>query len=274
MCLAAPCFRPLVLMIVLTDSASNRVDTQQWNQKDVGRAIVESGLARRDLTITTKIGGCSGEFLGSDSALAQHRTNLDELGVAYLDLELIHWPGPFQNSTVNPAALRQQTWRAMLQIQAKGTAGGALAVGVSNFLPHHLKDLEAASLPLPAVNQVEFSPFVWDSALLSYCHSKGITLMAYSPLHKNGDVLRHPAIRSAANAHGVSTSKVTLRWITQKGVPLISVLASKPKHQAEDLEASRSTFELSDAQMAAIDSIQKDAAHAPRAWGGDPNEIP
>ena len=57
-------------------------------------------------------------------------------------------------------------------------------------------------------------------------------------------------------------------------MPLISVLASKPKHQAEDLEASRSTFELSDAQMAAIDSIQKDAAHAPRAWGGDPNEIP
>ena len=96
--------------------------------------------------------------------------------------------------------------------------------------------------------------------------------MAYSPLHKNGDVLRHPAIRSAANAHGVSTSKVTLRWITQKGVPLISVLASKPKHQAKT-EASRSTFELSDAQMAAIDSI-RDAAHAPRAWGGDPNEIP
>ena len=91
----------------------------------------------------------------------------------------------------------------MLQIQAKGTAGGALAVGVSNFLPHHLKDLEAASLPLPAVNQVEFSPFVWDSALPSYCHSKGITLMAYSPLHKNGDVLRHPAIRSAANARGL-----------------------------------------------------------------------
>ena len=80
MCLAAPCFRPLVLMIVLTDSASNRVDTQQWNQKDVGRAIVESGLARRDLTITTKIGGCSGEFLGFDSALASTAPTWMSLG--------------------------------------------------------------------------------------------------------------------------------------------------------------------------------------------------
>ena len=246
------------------------------NEKDVGRAIVASGIARAELTITTKIGGCEGEALGFENALTQHRINLHDLGIAYLDLELIHWPGTFGKATAggrDPAALRQETWRAMLQIQANGTKGGTLAVGVSNFLPRHLKDLEAASLPSPAVNQVEFSAFVWDSALLDYCKSKRITLFAYSPLYKSGSLLRQAAIEKAASAHRTSPTKVALRWILQKGVHLISVRSGNPEHQAHNLEASRPTFELSGAEMAAIDAI-KDACQGCRAWGGDPNEIP
>ena len=146
-------------------------------------------------------------------------------------------------------------------------------MGVSNFLPRHSRDLEAAALPLPAVNQIEFSAFVWDAAVLSYCKAKGIALFAYSPLYKNGELLRQAAITSAASTHGVSPAQVALRWIQQKGAQLISVRSSKPEHQADDLAASHSSFQLSDAEVAAIDTI-KDGCQGCRAWGGDPNQIP
>ena len=243
----------------------------------VGRALRASGVPRSDVFITSKVGGCMGESLGFEPALAAHADNLKKLNTTYVDLLLVHWPGPFPSVAndaatldateyrADPARLRQETWRALHLIKERGQA---LQIGVANFQPSHIGDLSAArgGMRLPTINQVEFSAFFRDDELHRYCAERNIHLAAYSPLNtpdkpepRRPTMLDEPAIVRAARAHGVTPAQVALRYVHQKGLP-IAVRSKDPRHQADNLRAVAPAgrgggFTLSASEMAEIGRI-------------------
>jgi diketogulonate reductase-like aldo/keto reductase len=208
------------------------------NEEAVGEAIRESGLRREDVFVTTKLWN---DDQGYDSALRACETSLEKLGLDYLDLYLIHWPA---------TAKRHESWRAMGQLLSDGKIKAA---GVSNFTVEHLQDLMHHSELLPAVNQVEFHPFIYEQqkALLKYCADQGILIEAYSPLNrlsKNPP----PAVSAIAKQHGQSPQQVVLRWCIQHGtLPLPR--STNPGHMRSNFDIF--DFKLSGADMKAINSL-------------------
>lgn len=166
------------------------------NESDVGAAIRESGIKREDVFVTTKL--WNGDQ-GNETALNAFDQSLKRLGLKYLDLYLIHWP--VQNT-------RTQSWKALVQLLRDGKSR---SIGVSNYTIHHLTELLESSSVVPAVNQVEFSPFLYQKELLDYCEKHKIQLEAYSPLTQ-GDKLNHPTLRQIGKSHGKTSAQVMLRW--------------------------------------------------------------
>ena len=167
------------------------------NEKGVGAAIAAAGIPRADLFVTTKLWN---QDQGYESGLAAIDESLANLGLDYVDLYLIHWP---QTDT------RADAWKAMQEIHASGKAK---AVGVSNYTIRHLEELLASSELVPAVNQVEFHPYIYEQQkeLLAYCKQKGIVVEAYSPLARHSrDV--DERIAKIAEQHGKTASQVILR---------------------------------------------------------------
>jgi diketogulonate reductase-like aldo/keto reductase len=145
------------------------------NEQGVGSAIAKSKIPREEIFLTTKLWN---EDQGYESALKAVDGSLSRLNVAYVDLYLIHWPTT--NLTVGENR-RQETWKAMEEILHSGKAK---AIGVSNFTITHLEEMKAyANIP-PAINQVEFHPFLFQKDLLDYCQKSNIALEAYSPLSR------------------------------------------------------------------------------------------
>jgi diketogulonate reductase-like aldo/keto reductase len=208
------------------------------NEKGVGQAVRESGIAREELFITTKL--WNGDQ-GYDKALKAFDKSLGRLGMDYVDLYLMHWPVPDK---------RQESWRAMEEMYKSGRAR---AIGVSNFLVRHLEELAAASNTVPAVNQVEFHPFLYEDliSLLDYCKQKGIVFEAYSPL-AHGKVTDVTVLPAIAKKHGKSTAQIILRWCLQHGtVPLPK--STNPEHIKQNLEVF--DFELTPAEMEQINDL-------------------
>ena len=172
------------------------------NEEDVGRAVRESGIARGDVFVVTKLWNAD---QGYKSALKAFDRSLNRLGLDYVDLYLIHWPEPGK---------RGDSWRALVELQRQGRAR---SIGVSNYTIAHLQELVRDSDVVPANNQVEFNPFLYQKKLLDYCTANGITLTAYCPL-THGDKLDHPAIAAIAKRHGKTGAQVLLRWALQHGV--------------------------------------------------------
>jgi 2,5-diketo-D-gluconate reductase A len=173
------------------------------NESEVGRAVADSGLPREDVFITTKL----------PPSLAGHerstlRDSLRALGTGYVDLWLIHWP---PRGRAAPA-----TWREFL---AARDAGLARAVGVSNYDTVQLDELAAVTGELPAINQTEWAPSLYDEAVDADHRERGVVLEGYSAL-KNTN-LRHPVLTEIAAAHGVSPAQVVLRWHVDHGVVVI-----------------------------------------------------
>jgi methylglyoxal/glyoxal reductase len=166
------------------------------NEEDVGAAIRESGVPRSEVFVTTKLWNSDH---GYDRTLRACDESIARLGVDRLDLYLVHWP---------VEGLRHETWRAMERILADGKAR---AIGVSNYMIRHLDELLARAKVVPAVNQVELSPFLYPQDLVRYCEDKGIVLEAYSPLTR-GLRLTHPAIVAVAEKHRKSAAQVLIRW--------------------------------------------------------------
>src|SRR5512140_3730825 len=134
------------------------------NEADVGAAIRESGLPRAEVFVTTKLWNADH---GHDKALRAIDESLESLGMEQVDLYLVHWP---------VEGLRQDTWRALEKVLADGKAR---AIGVSNYTVRHLDEVLARAKEPPAVNQVEFNPFLHQRALLDHCREHGIQLEAY-----------------------------------------------------------------------------------------------
>lgn len=216
------------------------IDTAAYyeNEADVGRALKASGLTRDAVFITTKVWNSDQGFDQTLKAFDRSRRNL---GIDVVDLYLIHWPvrGKYR-----------ETWKALEKLLAEGKVR---AIGVSNFLVHHLEDLMQSSPIVPAVNQVEFHPFLFQKDLLSFDVRNHIQHEAWSPLTRARS-LDNPVIADIAKKHGKTSAQVMLRWDLQIGV----VTIPKSVHRERILENSRIfDFELDTEEMAPISGLDK-----------------
>ncbi len=208
------------------------------NEEEVGKAIRASGIAREDIFITTKLWNSDH---GYENALQAFDESLKNLDIDYIDLFLIHWP---------VEGLRAETWRAFEELYS----GDRLrAIGVSNYLTRHLEDLLDIAQTPPAVNQVEFSPFLYQKDLLEFCRKRDIWLEAYSPLTK-GRKLDDPELQSIAARYDKSTAQILIRWALQHHI----ITIPKSAHHARIEEnAQVFDFQISDEDMQAMDSMNE-----------------
>ncbi|WP_250291320.1 aldo/keto reductase [Streptomyces atroolivaceus] len=210
------------------------------NEAGVGRALAESGLAREEFFVTTKLWNAD---QGHDSTLAAFDASLAKLGLDHVDLYLIHWPTPARDLYVD-------TWRALEKLLADGRIRAA---GVSNFQPAHLRRLREESSLVPAVNQIELHPGLQQSELRAVHAESGIATEAWSPLAQ-GALLDDEVIVSLAGRHGKTPAQVVLRWHLQLGNVVIpkSVTPARIRQNIDVFD-----FELSDTDMGAIAGLDR-----------------
>jgi diketogulonate reductase-like aldo/keto reductase len=212
------------------------IDTAQayGNEASVGRALRESGIARAELFITTKF------HPGRRDPLREAAHSIERLGVDYVDLYIIHWPGG------------GATW-AWPGMQAARARDYARAIGVSNFDAGELDQVMAGATVAPVVDQVQFNPSVYRRALLDACAQRGVALEAYSPLG-TGRQLHDPVVAAVADRVGRSPAQVLLRWCVQRGIPVVA----KSTHRDRIAEnAQIFDFELSARDMAELDALDR-----------------
>ena len=220
------------------------------NEKDVGAGLRDSGVAREQVFVTTKLWN---DDQGFDSALRAFDASLGRLGLEYLDLYLLHWP---------VAGHRLDSWRALERIHAEKRAR---AIGVSNFMPAHLEELLARAQVVPAVNQIEVHPFLQHRETRALCAQRGIVVEAYSPL-THGRRLGHPVVKSVAAQVGRSPAQVLIRWAIQHDM----VVLPKSSREARIKEnAAVFDFTLDAAAMQALDDCEEGLA-----TGWDPRTEP
>ena len=216
------------------------IDTAELygNESDVGRALRESGIRREDVFITTKVWN---SHQGYDSTLYACEGSLGRLGLSYADLYLIHWP---------VQGLGDETWRAMIKLLHEGKAR---AIGVSNYSIRELNELLDKSDIIPAVNQVEFHPFLYQEELLTFCKNNNIQLEAYSPLTR-GKRLNHPSVVEMAKKYDKTPSQILIRWSLQHDV----IVIPKSIHEARIKENSQVfDFQLEPNDMKLLDSLNE-----------------
>lgn len=220
------------------------------NEQDVGDALRESGIDRREVFVTTKLWN---DDQGYDQALRACEASLKRLGFDYVDLYLLHWPVP---------AKRLDSWRALERLLKEGRVR---SIGVSNFMPHHLEELFAHSEVTPAVNQIEVHPFLQRRETRALCTRHGIVVEAYSPLTR-GYRLDHPVVGAIAKESGKTPAQVLLRWGLQHDM----VVLPKSVHRARIAEnAAVFDFKLTSDQMARLDALEEGLA-----TGWDPTDAP
>lgn len=179
------------------------------NEASVGRAIKESGVRREELFITSKVWNTE---RGYEKALAAFEVTLKKLQLDYLDLYLIHWPAS-PSRFENADELNLGTWKALTELYK---AGRIKAIGVSNFLPHHLEPLVKTEI-IPMVNQIEFHPGYIQAEAVEYCKGYGILVEAWSPLGR-GAALNNETLKKMAAKYNKSVAQLCIRWCLQNGV--------------------------------------------------------
>lgn len=215
------------------------VDTARiyQNEADVGAALRESGVARDQVFVTTKLWNTDH---GYDRTLRACDQSLARLGLEQVDLYLVHWPAPG----------RRETWRAMERLLADGKAR---AIGVSNYTVRHLDELLGECRIAPAVNQVEFHPFLHQRALLDHCRAHRIQLEAYGPLVR-GQRMDHPVVAQVARKHGRTPAQVLVRWGIEHEVVTIPKSA-RPERIRENADVFG--FALDAEDLAALDALDE-----------------
>ncbi|GBF10921.1 aldo/keto reductase [Tepidibacillus infernus] len=219
------------------------------NEVGVGKAIKESGIAREELFITTKVWN---NRQGYESTLAAFEESRQKLDLEYIDLYLIHWPvkGKYK-----------ETWKALEKLYRDGIVK---AIGVSNFQIHHLEDLMADSEIVPMVNQVEYHPKLTQKELLHFCQTHHIQLEAWRPLMK-GQIFGEPTIVEIAKKYNKKPSQIVLRWDLQHGVVTIPKSVHRDRIQEN---GDIFDFELTKEDMEAIDELNQN-----HRLGADPDNF-
>jgi diketogulonate reductase-like aldo/keto reductase len=193
------------------ESGYRHIDTAvgYGNEASVGKAVKESGIARSEIFITSKLNNANH---GYDLTVKTIESSLEELDTDYIDLYLIHWPNPkkFRDRWKEKNA---QTWKAFEEYYK---AGKIKALGVSNFMPHHLDALLETAKVIPAVNQIRLCPGDVNKELVDVCTKKGILLEAYSPLG-TGQIFDVPQMKELSAKYGKSIAQISLRWSLQMG---------------------------------------------------------
>ncbi|MEV0554541.1 MULTISPECIES: aldo/keto reductase [Streptomyces] len=222
------------------------------NEKGTGRGIAASGVARKDLFVTTKLWNAE---QGYDSTLRAFDASLEKLGLDHVDLYLIHWPMPAKGKYID-------TFKAFEKLYADGRAK---SIGVSNFLPEHLEKLIEATSVIPAVNQIELHPHLQQHASREYHAEQGIATEAWSPLGSGKGLLEVPAIVAIAQKHNRTPAQIVLRWHLQLGNVVIpkSVTPSRIKENIDVFD-----FSLDTEDIAAISALNED-----RRVGSDPANV-
>ncbi len=195
------------------ENGYRHIDTAAYyrNEKDVGNAVKKSGLAREEIFVTTKLR--NEDHANVEKAL---ETSLKNLGMDYVDLYLIHWP---------VEKLRNKTWKQMVKLY---DAGKCKSIGVSNYTVSHLRELISETNTLPAVNQVEFSPYLYQKELLDYCIEKEMQVEAYSPLTR-GEKLSDPKLVEIAKKYNKPPAQVLIRWSLQHDLVVLPKSITKER---------------------------------------------
>lgn len=208
------------------------------NEADVGKALRDSGIPRDQVFITTKLWNAD---QGYESTLRACDESLRRLDLRHLDLYLIHFPMP---------EVRNETWKAMTTLLKQGKTR---AVGVSNFTIRHLEELLDTTDVTPAVNQVEFNPFLYQKELLNYCRQNSIQLEAYSPLTR-GEKLAHPKIKTLTSKYSKTPAQVLIRWSLQNGNVVIPKSVKEERIRENSLVFD---FNITGEDMAVLDSLNE-----------------
>lgn len=220
------------------------------NEETVGQGIKEglesTGLSREDLFITSKLWLTD---FGRQNVEDAYRQSVAKLGLDYLDLYLMHWPGTNE-------AVMIDTWRGMEDLYKQNQVKN---IGVSNFTPEHFKALLAQVSIKPVINQVEFHPYLTQNKLRKYLEAQNIIMESWSPL-MNSQILHDEVINEVANEVGKTPAQVVIRWNIQHDVVVIPKSVT-PHRIEENLDVWN--FELSDNQMERIDQLNQDKRIGP-----------
>lgn len=223
------------------DHGYRSIDTASLygNERGVGRAIRSCDVPREQLFVTTKVWN---DEMRRDRVEAAFEESTQRLGLDYIDLYLLHWP---------IAGKIVRSWQALEKLHR---AGRIRAIGVSNYMIPHLDELLTAAEIVPAVNQIEFHPYLQSKPLVEHCRAKAIQIEAWSPLMQGGPVLRDRTLAEIARQRGKTVAQVVLRWEVQGGVVTIpkSVKAQRLAENADIFD-----FVLSDSEMAAIAALDR-----------------
>ena len=219
------------------------IDTAQVyrNEESVGRGIrtaIDEGLVtREELFVTSKVWN---DGLSYEETLAAYDSSLEKLGLDYLDLYLVHWPGIDTNYV--------DVYKALEKIYQDGRVR---SIGVSNFHVHHLENLLKETSVVPVINQIEFHPHLTQEEVRAFCKEKGIQVEAWSPL-MNGSLLEESLIQQLASKYGKTPAQIVLRYDVQYGVVTIPKTMT-PARMTENLTVF--DFVLTEEEMAQLDAL-------------------
>jgi diketogulonate reductase-like aldo/keto reductase len=213
------------------------------NEAEVGKIVASGLVPREEVFVTSKV--ATGD-LSYERTKAAFDESIRRLGLDYIDLYLIHWP-------VNDW---QGAWRALEEIYE---AGGLKAIGVSNFLQHHLEELFDRAKIRPAVNQIEFHPYLQQPSLQDFCRQHDIAITAWAPIMK-GRVMDVPALAEIGAKYDKTAVQVTLRWMLQSNIITIPKSAKKERILSN---ADLFDFELSDEDIQTMNALDKNERIGP-----------
>lgn len=224
------------------------IDTAAFyqNEAGIGRAIRECGVPREELFITSKVWNTDRGYEKTKKAFAD---SMERLGLAYLDLYLIHWPANKKQFGDEAKKINAETWKALEELYEEGKIR---AIGLSNFLPHHIEELMETASVKPMVDQIEFHPGWAQLEASEYCKKNGIVVEAWSPLGRK-DALDNEVLRGIGEKYGKGTAQVCIRWIMQHGILPLPKTVNLGR-MAENADVF--DFELTAEEMETIDGLK------------------
>ena len=230
------------------------IDTAKFygNEAEIGDAIAQSGIPREEIFLCSKVWPTD---LGRDNTLSSFEESCRKLKTDYLDMYLIHWP---KNEADDPDWLGKvrQSWNAMEELY---TRGKIRVIGLSNFLPHHIRPLLETARIRPMIDQLELHAGYMQEYALSYLREQGILPQAWSPLGR-AKLLNDPEITKIAAKYGCSAAKLLLRYLNQRGIPVIPKASSRER-MLENLDIFGLTISADD--MSYLSCLPE------RGWSGE-----